>query len=152
MRKRHFVGVAALVGCAAAFFFVGDSSLAQVVKGKTRPMATKQWMKGVNGPSCDFLKKGLDAGPQDDKAWEELAINAALINEGSYILMDDGRCPDAVWAKAASETLRQGSAKVLKAIEERKLDEAKAAFGEMTQACGACHKEHKGKKKEAVKL
>ncbi len=122
---------------------VGSVSLAQVKQGKTRPMMTKYWMRGVMNPHCLALKKGLDAGPSDDKAWEELAVHAALLNEGSHVLMADSRCPDAVWAKAATETLRNGSAAVLKAIEEQDAAAAQKAFGEMTQACASCHKAHK---------
>ncbi len=67
-------------------------------------------MKGVMGPHCGALKKGMDAGPSDDKAWEELALHAALLNEASYVLMEDGRCPDGVWAKAASQKLYERAA------------------------------------------
>ncbi|MSU36293.1 MAG: hypothetical protein EXS36_14595 [Pedosphaera sp.] len=42
----------------------------QVKKGKSRPMKTAQRMKGVMKPNCDALKKGLDAGPSDDKSWD----------------------------------------------------------------------------------
>ena len=119
---------------------------AQIKKGKSRQMKTAQWMKGVMKPNCDALKKGLDAGPANDEAWDALAINAALINEASYLLMDDGRCPDGVWAEAASKTLRQGSADVLKAIDGKDLAAAKTAFGNMTKACKACHDVHREKK------
>jgi hypothetical protein len=119
---------------------------AQVKKGKSRPMKTAQWMKGVMKPNCDALKKGLDAGPADDKTWEELGVHAAVINEGSYLLMDDGRCPDGTWADAASKTLRQGSADVLAAIVAKDLSAAKASFGNMTKSCKACHDAHKEKK------
>lgn len=53
--------------------------------------------------------------------------------------MDDGRCPDKTWADAA-KVLRETSLKVLKT---KKLDDANAAFKELTSACGACHKAHK---------
>jgi hypothetical protein len=118
---------------------------AQVKKGKARAMKTAQWMKNVMKPQCEALKKGLDAGPSSDDAWSALAANAALINEASYLLMDDGRCPDGVWAEAASKTLRNGSADVLKAIEAKDVGAAKAAFGAMTKACAACHDKHKEK-------
>ena len=119
---------------------------AQIKKGKSRAMKTAQWMKGVMKPNCDALKKGLDASPANDESWDALAVNAALINEASYLLMEDGRCPDAVWAEAASKTLRQGSADVLKAIDGKDLGAAKTAFGSMTRACKACHDAHREKK------
>lgn len=60
--------------------------------------------------------------------------------------MDDGRCPDGVWADAASKTLRQGSTDVLKAIEAKDVAAAKSAFSGMTKSCAACHDKHKEKK------
>jgi hypothetical protein len=118
---------------------------AQVKQGKSRPMKTSYLMKGIMKPQCDALKKGLDTAPKDDKEWISLAVHAAVLNEVSYLLMDDGRCPDAVWADAASKTLRQGSADVLKAVEGKDLAAAKNAFGAMTKACKACHDQHKEK-------
>ena len=123
-------------------------SQADVTQGKTRPMLTAHWMKGVMGPRCSSLGKGLKEGPTDDDAWDELTLAAALLNEGSYILMEDGRCPDGVWAKAAKETLRQGSEEVLKAVGAKDLEAARAAFKAMTASCGGCHKAHKKKKPE----
>ena len=84
-------------------------AFAQVKQGKTRPMKTKHLMKGLNGPCCGGIGEGLKAGPADDKAWDDLIMKAALLNESSYILMEDGRCPDGEWAKAAT-TLREESA------------------------------------------
>jgi cytochrome c556 len=60
----------------------------------------------------------------------------------SYLLMDDGRCPDAVWAGAAKD-LREGSAAVLAAAEKKDVESAREAFKKVTGACAACHKEHK---------
>lgn len=97
---------------------------------------------GLMAPNCGALKKGLNAAPDDDKAWKKLAVKATLLNEASYILMADGRCADATWVGAA-KTLRTCRAAVLKAIEAKDADAAKSAFGAMTKACGACHKAHK---------
>lgn len=146
MKNLRFLGVLVLVGGLVAVLFVANPSTAQVKKGKTRPALTKYLMRGVTKVHCGALKKGLDAGPSDDKAWEDLTMHAMLLNELSYILMADGRCPDGVWAKAATKTLRQGSADVLKAVEAKDVDAAKEAFGSMTKACGSCHKAHKKKK------
>lgn len=119
--------------------------MAQAKKGKSRLMLTKHLMQGIVKPHCTSLKKGLDAGPSTDEAWEDLALHALLLNEGSYALMADGRCPDGVWADAASKTLRQGSENVVKAIEAKDLAAAKKAFGAMTKSCKACHDKHKKK-------
>ncbi len=116
---------------------------AQVKKGKTRLMTTEHLMEGIVKPHCDALKKGLEAAPADDKAWHKLAVSAALLNEASYTLMDDGRCPDGVWADATTKALRQGSADLAKALEGKDHAAAKAAFGAMTKSCKACHEKHK---------
>ena len=141
--KRHFFIVGTLLIALAAAVTLGQ---AQVKKGKSRPLRTGQLMKGVVKPNCEALKKGLDAAPANDEAWESLGLNAALLNEASFALMDDGRCPDGVWADAASKTLRQGSADLLKAVEMKDYAAAKSSFGNMTKACGACHDKHKEKK------
>lgn len=56
--------------------------------------------------------------------------------------MDDGRCPDAVWA-GAIKSLREGSAEVLHAAKEKDIDATKVAFKKVTAGCGTCHKAHK---------
>ncbi|MDP6796076.1 MAG: hypothetical protein QF721_05955 [Verrucomicrobiota bacterium] len=125
--------------------FTCGSMMAQVKQGKTRPLKTGQLMKGLVKPNCTQLKKGLDAGPDSDKAWAELAMNAALINEISYTLMADGRCPDGTWAKA-NDTLRECSSAILKAVNSKNVEEAKKAFSAMVKACSTCHDAHKKKK------
>ena len=137
LRTLRAVALTAVVGATVA--------TAQVKKGKTRVASTGQLMKGVVKLHCDVIKKGLDAGPADDKAWENLAVSAAVLNESSYTLMDDGRCPDGVWANASTKTLREGSAAVLAAIEAKNVADAKAAFGKMAGSCKECHEKHKEK-------
>ncbi|MBI2946268.1 MAG: cytochrome c [Verrucomicrobia bacterium] len=140
--QRKALGYAAL----ATLLLTAGGVIAQVKKGKVRPMTTAQWMKGVMKPHCTALKNGLEASPSKDEIWSELAVHAALINEASYLLMEDGRCPDGVWANAAGKTLREGSAEVLKAIEAKDTAGAKAAFEKMTKGCAACHEKHREKK------
>ena len=129
--------------CAAALVLAGSVTMAQVKKGKSRLLETKQLMGGLIKVQCDAVKKSVDSPPGDEKGWAALATSAALLNEASYVLMEDGRCPDATWADAASKVLRDGSAAVVKAAETKDSEAAKKAFGEMTKACGACHKAHK---------
>lgn len=125
---------------------LAGGAMAQVVKGKTRPAATKYLMKGVTQPHCkgigDLLK---DSGPADDKAWETLACHAACLNELSAAIMQDGRCPDATWAGAA-KSLGEGTAAVLAAAEKKDLDGAKGGFQKVTESCKTCHEAHKPKK------
>lgn len=114
----------------------------QIKQGKTRAASTKQLMKGIVGGPCGALKGALEANPADDAAWANVALQAAILNESSYVLMDDGRCPDGDW-KGACDLLRAGSDAVLKAAEKKDLAAAKAGFGDVGKSCGACHSKHK---------
>jgi hypothetical protein len=139
MKRALCVGIALFAVVLASF-----AASAQVKKGKTRLLLTKQLMGGLVQPNCKALGDGLKEAPTDDKGWAALATKAALLNEASFVLMADGRCPDGVWAEASS-TLREGSAAVYNKIEAKDAEGAQAAFKAMTQACGACHKAHKKK-------
>jgi len=137
MKKLLGVGI-----IAAVVAMLSVSAVAQVKQGKTRPLQTKQLMSGLVKPSCAGIGDGLKEAPADDKAWKELATKAALLNEASYVLMDDGRCPDGDWANAA-KALREGSASVLAKVEVKDAAGAREALKATTQACAACHKAHK---------
>ncbi|MEZ6061362.1 MAG: cytochrome c [Planctomycetaceae bacterium] len=132
----------AVIICGLVSSSVTDA-FAQVKSGKTRPASTKYLMRGVVKPHCGDLGAMLKEGPKDDEAWDAAACHAACLSEMSYTLMDDGRCPDAVWAMAAGTTLREGSAALLAAAEAKDLEAANAAFKTVTASCAACHKEHK---------
>ncbi len=110
---------------------------------KTRPAAMKYLMRGIVKPNCGDLGALLKEGPKDDEQWDTAACQASCLNEMSYVLMDDDRCPDAVWATAAGTTLREGSAALMAAAEAKDLEAANAAFKTVTSSCAACHKEHK---------
>ncbi len=136
----------ALVAAGAVATFGGAAAGADKpgAKGKTRPLTTEQLMEGLVKPHTDVLKKGLvEKAPADDEAWRELTLSAALLNESSYTLMDDGRSPDAVWADASTKALRQGSGDLLKALAAKDHGAAKAAFGTLTKSCKGCHDKHK---------
>ena len=137
MTKRTLTMALLVVACV-----VSSMALAQVQQGKTRLIKTKQLMKGLVAANCGAIGEGLKAGPADDKAWEDLATKAALLNEASYVLMDDGRCPDATWADA-DKALREGSATLVAKLEAKDAAGAQEAFKAMTQACATCHKAHK---------
>jgi cytochrome c556 len=119
---------------------------AQVSQGKKRPAKTAFLMRGVTKPHCaavgDLLK---DAGPADDKAWETLACHASILNEMGHGLMDDGRCPDGVWAGATKE-LREGGAALIAAAEKKDVEGARTGFKTVTASCKSCHDAHKAKK------
>lgn len=138
--------IAAVSAAGALLLVLGAAdSPGQKVKGKSRPAPTNLLMKGIVQPNCAGIGASLkDAGPADEKAWQLLLQQAACLNEMSYVLMDDGRCPDGVWAGAA-KALREGSAGLLDAAQKKELDAARTAFKNVTGACAACHKAHKGK-------
>ncbi len=138
MRKtilRSLVAVAALL--------IAAGTMAAVQKGKTRLMKTSQLMGGVMKPHCTDIKDALKAGPSDEDGWSDLAMHAAVLNEISFTLMADGRCPDKVWADAVKTQLAVGSAGIVAAAEAKDIDAAQKAFKTMTASCKACHKEHK---------
>jgi cytochrome c556 len=143
MKSLQFVVVGVIAISVGFLSLSSENALAQKTKGKSRPAATKYLMRGIVRPNCADLGKLLKAGPSDDKAWDTAACHAACLNEMSFALMDDGRCPDGVWAKAATTALREGSAAVMAAIEAKDADAASAAFKTVTSACAACHKAHK---------
>ena len=115
---------------------------AQIKKGKSRPLTTKQMMSGLVKPACAGLGEGLKTAPTDDKGWDDLATKAALLNESSFTMMDDGRCPDGDWANAA-KALRESSASLLAKLEAKDAAGAQEAFKGVTGSCAACHKVHK---------
>lgn len=143
MTLKNVVKIAAVAAIGSAMLLMVDAASAQKTKGKSRPAGTKQLMKGIVQPNCAGLGASLkDKGPADDDAWALAATQAACLNEMSYVLMDDGRCPDGDWAGAA-KTLRGCSEAVLAALEKKDLAAAQAAFKQATTACAACHKVHK---------
>jgi hypothetical protein len=119
-----------------------EAAQGQKTKGKTRPAPTKALMKGIQLPNCAALAGLLKEGPSDEKGWDKAALHATVLNEMSYVLMDDNRCPDKIWF-GACKTLREGSGKVADAAKEKDLAAAQAAFKVVTSACSACHKEHR---------
>lgn len=131
------------VAVASLGLLLTAQSWGQVKQGKSRPLKTKHLMAGVVLANCGALGKAVNAGaPADDKAWDALAQNAELLNESSEILMSDGRCPDATWA-GATKSLREATETMLKAIDAKNIDQAKAAFPPITMACKSCHTAHR---------
>ena len=144
MRKKICMS-AVVVALGLGLWALGSAVDAQKTKGKTRPAETKSLMQGVMQPNCAAVG-GLvkDTGPKDDKAWAKVALHAVVLNEMSYVVMDDGRCPDKEWA-AAAKTLRECSAKLLDCAKAKDVAGAQGAFKGLTGACAACHKAHKAK-------
>lgn len=138
-KKSIALGVLAVF---AASLVIWGTAPAQITKGKKRPAATKFLMLGINQPNCAGLGKLLKDGPANDQEWVTATCHACCLNEMGYVLMDDGRCPDAAWAGAA-KSLREGSAALAAAAGKKDLEAARAAFKTVTGACAACHKAHR---------
>ena len=117
-------------------------STAQVKKGKTRPLTTAQLMSAIVKPEAISLGADLKKSPSTDDEWAALATKAALLNESSYILMADGRCPDEV-LKAACDTLRDCSEAVLEKIEAQDAEGAQKAVAGLMKSCRTCHQKHR---------
>ncbi len=137
--------VAGALGATVTVVGVMVDGMAGVEKGESRPLNTATWMRNVMKPNCGALKKEIKAGPKTEDDWASLIEHAEIINETSYVLMEDERCPDKVWADAASKTLRNGSFAVIAAAKAKNAQAAEKAFKKMTQACTSCHKAHKKK-------
>lgn len=120
--------------------------IAKVKKGDSRPLSTANWMKNVVKPHCNDLKKEIAAGPKTDEDWESLIEHAEILNETSYILMEDKRCPDSVWADSSSKTLRSGSDALIAAAKAKNAQASDEAFKSMMKSCKECHNKHKEKK------
>ncbi len=131
-----------VAGVALGLVMVAAVADAQVKKGKTRPATTKQLMSGIIQPHCAAIGEAVKQAPADDGAWEKLATHAAVLNEISYTLMDDGRCPDADWANASTILRTASDAVLAKAVAKDHAGVA-AEFAKLTESCGACHKVHK---------
>ncbi len=127
------LSVAALVGLGA--------TLAKPVADE-RVASVEHLMEGISKPHCSALGKLLKAGPSSERDWKHVKLHAALLNELSYMLLQDGRCPDATWAKAAQQ-LRSASAEVFKAASSQDTSTARAAFKKVTASCATCHKVHR---------
>ena len=139
--KKFTWGFVAMALVATAY--LGVPSSAQVKKGKERVLQTKNWMSGVNLPHCSALGEMLKAGISEEKAWSEAVQHAEVLNESGHVLMTDSRCPDKVWADAATQ-LRDGSAAMIAALGAKNSTDAKSAFeGQVLKACSNCHAVHK---------
>lgn len=122
----------------------GIQGVAQIQKGKTRPLETKVWMKAVNQNHCGALAKQLKEGIADDKGWADAALHAQMLSESGHVLMADGRCPDKAWADA-SKQLREASEATLASVTAKNLEQARTDFQGVLASCKGCHSVHRKK-------
>jgi hypothetical protein len=120
-----------------------NHSMAQIKKGKSRPLTTQQMMAGLVKPSFEAVNMGLQGtGPADDAAWKALATHAALLNESGHFLMDDGRCPDTAWSDA-TRILRESTEQLILKVEQKDAVGARETITFVAQSCRTCHTPHK---------
>lgn len=141
--KKPFISAALLIlGFALAAGVLFDGSVnARQKQESTRVLTVKQMMSGLVKPHKSALESALKGEPAGEEVWDALLLSAALLNESGYILMDDNRCPDKVWADAA-QTLRDESVTLLAALKAHDYDASSASFKTLTTACASCHKAH----------
>ena len=92
----------ALATALLAMLVIGTTS-AQVKKGKSRPLQTKNLMKGVVASNCGALKKALEAGPSDDKAWAAVVMHAELLNG-----LEESRGQGRGWCQVSIRSTHEG--------------------------------------------
>ncbi len=138
------VGIIALSGLA---FTLLSSQVTAQKKGKSRPMTTAQLMSGLVKPQLGAIQGHVadEKTPEGEDAWKALATSIALLNESSYTMMEDDRCPDKVWADAC-ETLRKATESGLQSAAKNDAAGVREAIAGITASCKACHAEHKYKK------
>lgn len=127
-----------------ACMLAADSSAQK--KGKSRPLTTSQMMAGLIKPKYVTLQERLEKGPKTDDEWKAVAIDAALLNESGYMMMDDHRCPDKIWENAAT-LMRTSTEKMLAQIDKQDAKGAVESLSLIRQSCKDCHNEHKYAKK-----
>jgi hypothetical protein len=143
MKKSFAVTGVLVLGIGLVAVSMSNRSLeAEPKQEPARVLTVKQMMSGLVKPHKAALETALKAPPAGDEAWQALILNAALLNESGYLLMEDDRCPDKVWADA-SQALREESVTLLAALKSHDYDGSTAAFKNLTMACASCHKAHK---------
>ena len=111
-------------------------------KGKSRLATTQQLMDGMVHPNYLAIERATKESRVDPVAWRALANNAALLNEASYLIVDDDRSLGADWDKAARQ-LRTGSAELLVKIAARDKTEMESVLKVTAKACNDCHTAHR---------
>lgn len=114
------------------------------------PVATnRQLMLGLVIPASNViygaagtistLAGTIDKAPKDDKEWEVVAANAAILVEASQLLVVEGRgVHDPVWTKAAAD-LGTAARNVITATQAKNVDQLLDKGGELVASCDNCH-------------
>tara|TARA_R110002072_G_scaffold99008_1_gene217988 strand:+ start:112969 stop:113472 length:504 start_codon:yes stop_codon:yes gene_type:complete len=145
--KKSFAFAAAIIALSGLAFTFLSSTVTAQKKGKSRPMTTAQLMSGLVKPHLVAVQGHVaeEKTPEGEDSWKTLTTSIALLNESSYTMMEDDRCPDKVWADAC-EILRKATESGLKSAAKQDAAGVRASIEGITASCKACHTEHKYKK------
>lgn len=145
--KKSIALAAGMIALSGLAFTVSTSQVEAQKKGKTRPLTTAQLMSGLVKPQLVAVQGHVadEKTPEGEDGWKSLTTSIALLNESSYTMMEDGRCPDKSWADAC-EILRKATEQGLEAAAKKDAAGVRASIEGITASCKACHTEFKYKK------
>jgi hypothetical protein len=103
-----------------------------------RVATVRHLMEGIQQPNMKQLTSGMRQTPADDKAWAELELAAALLNECSHLLTQGDRSRGEDWNKACLE-LRESSAQAAQAASDKDPGFFKSAAAKIAASCKSCH-------------
>ena len=114
--------------------------MAQAPTGYREIANTGQLMQGLIQPATAAIQDaGKDAGPQDNRAWRSVLLNALMIQEGGQLLEMGSRAKDQDgWIKAANALIDAGAA-VQKAAQSRDVAALQTAASGLNGTCQGCH-------------
>lgn len=146
--KKSFAFAAGIIALSGLAFTLSTSQVTAQKKGKSRPLTTAQLMSGLVKPQLVATQGHVadEKVPEGEDGWKSLTTSIALLNESSYTMMEDDRCPDKIWADACS-VLRKATESGLQAAAKQDAAGVRESIAGITASCKACHAEHKYKKK-----
>ena len=94
--KKSFVFAAGIIALTGLALTLSSSQVTAQKKGKSRPLTTAQLMSGLVKPQLVAIQghAGGEKTPEGEDGWKSLTTSIALLNESSYTMMEDDRCPD----------------------------------------------------------
>lgn len=146
MRPRYWIAAASAALLAAALVVAVPRTANSQDEKKERVAEIADFMAGIHKPSMENVASIFQTPPKTDKEWAKVRRSAALLNESGHLLMQNDRCPDAVWAKACAD-LRAFTATYVEAATKKDLDGAKAACAKIAASCKSCHDQHREEEK-----
>ena len=142
MKPRYVITLFGAVAVALSLMVVMPTDVSSQEDPDARVVEIKDIMAGIHKPAMDNVASIFKKAPETDEEWAKVALSARLINESGHLLMQNNRCPDAVWAKACSN-LRAFTATYAKAAMKHDLAGAKAACAQIGASCKSCHDQHR---------